>query len=64
MFIGVVAKLRGQYPLAVEWLKEAERLAEIDDTADVYTVQSQLLEIIKLVRARLLRRCSQTVHKS
>ena len=64
MFIGIVAKLRGQYALAVEWLKEAERLAETDDTVDIYTVKSQLLEIVKLVPARFIFHFSHTMCKN
>ena len=48
--IGMIAKIQKQLTLAVEWLREAERLAEIDESADIYTVQSHLLETIHLVK--------------
>ena len=49
----MIAKSGGQNALAVEWLKKAERLAEMDDTIDVYTVQSKLLSMVHAVGINL-----------
>ena len=44
-----MAKTDDQFALAADWLKEVERLAEFDDTADIQIVRSQLEEIVQLV---------------
>ena len=48
----------------MEWLTEAQRLCETDDTVDVYFVQSQLLDIVKIVIARLPCSCPQKLCKN
>ena len=48
-YIGLVAKVRRKYTLAVDWLVEATRLARIDALADVTTINTELVETIKEV---------------
>ena len=48
-YIGFVAREDLQFNVAVEWLKEAKRLAELDGTADISTVQTELIHMIKEV---------------
>ena len=48
-YIGIVAKNDLQFNVAVEWLKEAIRLARIDGTTDISTAQTELIHIIKEV---------------
>ena len=45
--IGMRARNQRQYALAIEWLREAVRLARIDGTVDIPTVQSKLLRTIR-----------------
>ena len=49
LYIGLLAKLRREYTLALEWLKEARRLAKTDRTVDVPIVQAELAEMIREV---------------
>lgn len=49
-YMGLVAKIRGQYTLAIQWLEEAKLLAKIDGTIDVATVTAEILDVIRLVR--------------
>ena len=46
----MVAKIRKQYRLAVEWLTEATLLAKVDGTVDISIVQAELMETIREVR--------------
>ena len=48
-YSGLVAKNDLQFNVAVEWLKEAIRLARIDGTTDISTAQTELIHIIKEV---------------
>ena len=48
-YVGLLAKSRMEFTTAVEWLKEARRLAKIDATVDVSTVQTELIDTIKSV---------------
>ena len=52
-YIGLVAKVRKKYTLAVDWLVEARRLARIDALADVPTINAELVETIKEVKPLL-----------
>ena len=49
-YIGLVAKTRKMYTLAVEWLMEAKRLARRDRTEDIPTISAELVETIKEVK--------------
>lgn len=51
LYIGRVAKSRKQYALAVEWLNEARRLAKLDQTVDIPTVQAELVALIHEVNS-------------
>ena len=55
LYIGLVAKFRKQYTLAVEWLREAKRLATVERTRqDIPTVQAELIDTIKEVSIALV----------
>lgn len=41
------ARIGGQYALAIEWLREAIRLAKTDGTADIPTLRVELLSTIR-----------------
>lgn len=47
LYIGLIAKFRMEFTGAVEWLKVAKRLARVDGTVDVPTVQTELVDTIK-----------------
>ena len=47
----MVAKIRKQFTSAVEWLREAGRLAKLDGTVDVSSVQVELIDTIRQVKA-------------
>ena len=51
LYIGLVAKARMQFTLAIEWLQQAKGLAKIDGTADIPRVQLELIDTIKQVMA-------------
>ena len=45
LYIGLVAKFDEQFTLAVEWLKEAKRLDEVEGPGAIAIVQAQLAEL-------------------
>lgn len=50
-YLGLMAKSGKKYTLAVEWLMEAKRLAQIDGTTeDIPTINAELVETSKNVR--------------